>query len=170
MQKNPSQTGRSAWPVLLIAHAAVVEIIESELVAAGLPALAWYDVLWALERADGHRLRLHELAHELVFSRSNLTRLIDRIEADGLVKRARADADRRGYFAVITAQGLAMRKRIWPVYEKAIDTHFDRHLTPGQQDTLRAGLRLVLNAARSQRTAASARAASGNRTSVQGRR
>lgn len=148
MYKNPSETMRSAWPVLLTAHAAVVDVIEGELAAAGLPALAWYDVLWALERAPERRLRLHELAHALVFSRSNLTRLIDRIEDAGLVKRARADADRRGYFAVVTAQGLAMRKKMWPTYAKAIETHFDRHLTGAQHDVLRSALRRVLEAAR----------------------
>lgn len=139
---------RSAWPLFLTAHAELVGIIESELAAADLPELAWYDVLWALERAPAHRLRLHELAHQLVFSRSNLTRLADRIENAGLLKRERADDDRRGYYAVITAAGLAMRRKMWPVYSRGIAAHFDDHLTRAENDTLRSVLRRVLESAR----------------------
>lgn len=148
MKKNQAETIRSAWPLFLTAHAALVGIIEAELAAAGLPELVWYDVLWALERAPAQRLRLHELAHALVFSRSNLTRLADRIEDAGLLQRERADEDRRGYYAVITAQGLAMRRKMWPVYAKAIAAHFDRHLTRTEHETLRGVLRRVLDAAR----------------------
>ncbi len=148
MSKKQPETTRSAWPLFVTAHAALVERMEAELAAAGLPELAWYDVLWAIERAPGHKLRLHELAHELVFSRSNLTRLVDRIEEAGFVKRERAAADRRGYYAVITPAGLALRKKMWPVYAKAIDSYFDRHLTPAENGVLRTVLRRVLDAAR----------------------
>ncbi len=148
MPKKPPETTRSAWPLFVTAHAALVERMEAELSAAGLPELAWYDVLWAIERAPGQKLRLHELAHALVFSRSNLTRLVDRIEEAGLVKRERAADDRRGYYAVITPAGLALRKKMWPVYAKAIETYFDRHLTQAENGVLRSVLRRVLDAAR----------------------
>ena len=75
-----------AWAVLLTAHATLVERIEAALVAAGVPALDWYDVLWELEKADG-RLRMHDLARRVVLSRSNLSRLADRLEKAGLVAR-----------------------------------------------------------------------------------
>jgi DNA-binding MarR family transcriptional regulator len=146
--KNQAETMRSAWPLFLTTHAALVSIIEAELAAADLPELAWYDVLWALERAPSHRLRLHELAHQLAFSRSNLTRLADRIENAGLLKRERADDDRRGYYAVITAAGLALRRKMWPVYRKGIAVHFDDHLTRAENDALRSVLRRVLESAR----------------------
>jgi len=149
MAKNTPETGRSAWPLFITVHARLVERMEEDLAAAGLPELAWYDVLWALERADG-RLRLHELAHEVVLSRSNLTRLVDRLEDAGLLQRERAEEDRRGYFAVITPRGLSMRRKIWPVYSRAIEAHFDRHLTQSEQQTLRAAFRRVLDAAREQ--------------------
>lgn len=139
---------RSAWPLFVTTHAAVVGRIEETLAAAGLPELAWYDVLWAIERAPEQRIRLHELADELVFSRSNLTRLVDRIEEAGLVRRERAQDDRRGYYAVITPAGLALRRKMWPVYSKAIETRFDGHLTQAENATLRTALRRVLDAAR----------------------
>ena len=148
MAKKQSETIRSAWPLFVTTHAAVVSRIEADLAAANLPELAWYDVLWAIERSPGRKLRLHELARELVFSRSNLTRLVDRIEEAGLVKRERAEDDRRGYNAVITTAGLAMRKKMWPVYSKAIETYFDRHLTHAENATIRSVLRRVLDAVR----------------------
>lgn len=148
MPKKPPETTRSVWPLFVTAHAALVERMEAELSAADLPELAWYDVLWAIERAPDQKLRLHELAHELVFSRSNLTRLVDRIEEAGFVKRERAADDRRGYYAVITPAGLALRKKMWPVYAKAIETCFDRHLTQAENGVLRSVLRRVLDAAR----------------------
>jgi DNA-binding MarR family transcriptional regulator len=148
MAKKPEESTRSAWPLFVTSHAAVVARIESELAAAGLPELAWYDVLWAIERAPLQRVRLHELADELVFSRSNLTRLVDRIEDAGLVKRARAEDDRRGYYAVITPAGLMLRKKMWPIYSKAIETYFDGHLTRAENTTIRTVLRRVLDAAR----------------------
>jgi DNA-binding MarR family transcriptional regulator len=147
MAKNRPETARSAWPLLITAHARLIERMEEDLAAAGLPELAWYDVLWALERADG-RLRLHELAREVVLSRSNLTRLVDRMEDAGLVRREPAEEDRRGYFAVITPRGLGMRRKMWPIYSRAIEAHFDRHLTQSEQQTLGAAFRRLLDAMR----------------------
>ena len=63
----------SAWPRFVTAYALLITRIEERLKAAGLPELAWYDVLWALERAPRGRLRMHELAEHTVISRSNLT-------------------------------------------------------------------------------------------------
>jgi len=135
----------------MTAHNRLVGRIEADLAATGLPELTWYDVLWTLERAPGQRLRLHELAHEVVLSPSNLTRLVDRLEEAELLRRERAEEDRRGCFAVITSQGLAMRRKMWPVYARAIETHFDRHLTQAEQATLRAVFKRVLEVTRGDR-------------------
>ncbi len=62
-----------AWAVLLTAHATLIEKIEIALAEAKLPPLGWYDALWELEKAEGGRLRMHELARRIVLSRSNLT-------------------------------------------------------------------------------------------------
>ena len=122
----------SAWSLLLTTHAVLVEAIEGRLARAGLPSLAWYDALWALERAPGHRLRMHEFEQWMVISRSNITRLVDRLEEAGLVRRERADEDRRGAFAVLTHEGLAMRLRMWAIYESAIEDLFHAHLTSAE--------------------------------------
>jgi CTP-dependent riboflavin kinase len=67
-----------------------------------LPPLGWYGVLWPLYSAPERRLRMNELAQEAVLSRTGLVRLIDRIEAAGLVRREPVPEDRRGAYATIT--------------------------------------------------------------------
>jgi DNA-binding MarR family transcriptional regulator len=138
----------SAWAALLTARALVVDAVEVRLAEASLPELAWYDVLWALERAGGARLRMHELAAQTVITRSNLTRLVDRLEAAGLVARERDAEDRRGAFAVLTPAGRELRARMWKVYGRAIDELFDRHLSAAEAAALRACLLRVIEAAR----------------------
>ena len=118
-----------AWAVLLTAHARLLERIEAELAAAALPPLGWYDVLWALESAAGRQLRMHELAEHVVLSRSNLTRLADRLQDAGLIERTAAEEDRRGAYCVITAAGRALRKRMWPVYQDAVERYFGAHIS-----------------------------------------
>jgi DNA-binding MarR family transcriptional regulator len=142
-----SSVARSAWPAFLTAHAVLVSEVERRLKEAELPELAWYDVLWALERAPKRRLRMHELADAVVVSRSNLTRLADRLESNGLVSRERCDDDRRSSFAVLTDAGSEMRKRMWPVYRAAIEELFDDHLSADEQASLRAVLQRLLEAA-----------------------
>lgn len=96
-------TGKpDAWSLFLTAHALVVEEIEKRLSAADLPPLAWYDALWALERAPEGTARMYEMAERMVIARYNLTRLMDRIEAAGLVERFRSEEDRRATYARLT--------------------------------------------------------------------
>jgi len=136
-----------AWAVLLTAHATLIERVEAALAAAGLPALAWYDVLWELEKADG-RLRMRELGERVVLSKSNLSRLADRLEAAGLVERRDAADDGRGYDLVLTRAGRAMRKRMWPVYEAQIEALFSRHLSLEEARAVGEALGRAVKAAR----------------------
>lgn len=123
---------RHAWAVFLLAHARLIERVEAALQAAGLPALAWYDVLWALENGPEGKLRMHELAERIVLSRSNLSRLADRLEKAGLIRREACDADRRGAYCALSDKGREMRKTMWPVYRAEIDRLFGRYLTDAQ--------------------------------------
>jgi len=135
-----------AWRAFLVAHAVAIERIERGLAAAGLPLLGWYDVLLELSVAPGRRLRMHELARAVVLSRSGLTRLVDRLEGAGLLRREPDPADRRGSFAVLTEEGEAMRRRMWPVYAEGISESFGRHLSDGEARMLAAVLGRVLAA------------------------
>jgi DNA-binding MarR family transcriptional regulator len=115
----------SAWRALLGAHSALIERVEEDLAAADLPPLSWYDVLYALYRAPERRLRMGELAGGMItIGRTGLTRLVDRIEDQGLVRRDAVSGDRRGSYAVITKEGEALLRRMWPVYADAIRRHF----------------------------------------------
>jgi DNA-binding MarR family transcriptional regulator len=118
-----------AWRLFLLAHTLLLERIEAELSARGLPPLAWYDVLWELENAPERRLRMHELADRVVLPRYNLTRLADRLEDAGLISREDCQDDRRGYFLRLTSSGMDVRRKMWKVYGPQIDTLFARHLS-----------------------------------------
>jgi DNA-binding MarR family transcriptional regulator len=112
------------WRSFLRAHATVVRSLERELLAAtGLP-LAWYDVLLQLAEAPGRRLRMAELADRILLSRSGLTRLIDRLEAEGLVVRAPSPDDARGTYTVLTAAGFERLRSAAPVHLAGIRDHW----------------------------------------------
>jgi len=145
---TPIGPTKSAWPAFLAAHDALIVHIEERFAEAGLPDLAWYDVLWALDRNPDKKLRMHELADAAVIARSNLTRLVDRLEKAGLVMRERDVSDRRGAWAVLTAEGVTMRRRMWSVYRPAIEECFGAHLKPEESALLRRLMLRLLTAAR----------------------
>ncbi len=128
MSSKLSKTHNLAWRKFLVAHVMLIEQIEQDLAQAELPPLSWYDVLFALSEAPEQRLRLHELAEAVLLSRSNLTRLLDRLEAAGLIQREQCSSDRRGAFAVITNEGFKMLDQMWSVYGQAIEKYFACHL------------------------------------------
>jgi DNA-binding MarR family transcriptional regulator len=113
-----------AWRAVLNAHTSVVAHAEEGLAAADLPPLAWYDVLWAIRRAPKRRIRMAELASSLTISRGGLTKLADRLEDAGLIRREPADTDGRGLYAVLTAEGNTLLRRMWPVYSRALRETF----------------------------------------------
>jgi len=114
----------SAWQALLHAHASVVARVEDALAEAGLPPLAWYDVLWALRSAPGRQVRMAELADRLTLSRGGLTKLAGRLEAAGLLRREPARHDGRGVYAVLTEAGEALLRKMWPVYSRVLRETF----------------------------------------------
>jgi DNA-binding MarR family transcriptional regulator len=114
----------ATWRAFLDSHAVLIQRIEQDLKAHGLPPLSWYDVLWPLQRAEGKRLRINELAEQVVLSRTGLVRLVDRIESAGLLRRESVPEDGRGSYAVITPEGTATLRRIWPVYRRHIQRDF----------------------------------------------
>jgi DNA-binding MarR family transcriptional regulator len=95
----------AAWRAFLRAHARVTRRLENDLVAAHSLPLASYDVLVQLVEAPDRRLRMTELADRVLLSRSGLTRLVDRLEREGLVVREPCESDARGFFAVLTDAG-----------------------------------------------------------------
>jgi len=150
MSKRPRDGQLAAWRSLLEAHAAVTELLARELEdERGLP-LAWYEVLLQLATAPGGRLRMQDLAQSVLLSKSGLTRLVDRMERDGLVSRERCPSDRRGTFAVLTSKGRTAFRRAAPVHLRGIQDHFAGHLDGDEAEVLHAVLARVAGAARRQ--------------------
>ena len=134
-----------AWARFVTAQALLLERIEDAFAEAELPPLAWYDVLWILENADRGRLRMADLARKAVVSRSNVTRLTDRMEKAGLVARSDCPVDGRGTVCELTARGRALRAKMWPVYKKQIDTLFGKHLEAREADAMSTAFERIIN-------------------------
>jgi DNA-binding MarR family transcriptional regulator len=123
---------RRAWRAFLDAQATVLRRLEAELVAAEGMTLAEFDVLVQLWLARDTRLRMTELSERVRLSRSGITRLVDRLEHTGLVKRGRCASDRRGTWAILTTAGSARARRALPIHLKGVRDHFARRLSPAQ--------------------------------------
>ena len=117
-----------AWRQLVQAHALVLREIDGRLRDAGLPPLGWYDALYALHEAPDQRLRHHELADAVLLSRSGLSRLVDRLEREGSIRRQGIDGDRRGAHVVLTNAGIELMRQMWPIYAETLERRFARPL------------------------------------------
>ena len=83
---------------------------------------------------------MHELADRLVIERYNLTRLVDRLEAQGLVQRSRSAEDGRAAFASITDEGRALRKQMWQIYQSTVQELFLSAFSDQEQAQFAKGL------------------------------
>src|SRR4051795_9698336 len=128
MAHNPSDAVTKAWARLIRARETVVAAVERDLKAAGLPPLAWYDVLLELSRAKQGRLRPIEIEKGILLAQYNLSRLLDRLEKEGLIRREPCEDDARGKWVVITEKGRAMQARTWKVYARSIQQHMGEKL------------------------------------------
>jgi DNA-binding MarR family transcriptional regulator len=124
-----------AWARLIRVEQALLGRIEDDLKSAGLPPLVWYDVLLELVRAPD-RLRHRDLHRQMLLAKYNLSRLLDRMEAEGLIGRQPVDEDARGEYVRVTTRGRDMQKRMWPVYRRAIAKHFANRLSGDDIDQL----------------------------------
>jgi DNA-binding MarR family transcriptional regulator len=118
----------ATWRAFLNAHARVTRAIGSDLAAAGLPDLSWYDLLWALYRQPTRSLRVNELASEVVLSATAMSRFVDRVETAGYVRREPDPSDRRALQVTLTDEGVDLLRRMWPIYARGIERHFSAHL------------------------------------------
>jgi DNA-binding MarR family transcriptional regulator len=124
------------WRTFLRAHAYAIRELERELLSeTGMP-LGWYDVLLQLAEAPQRRLRMAELADRVLLSRSGLTRMIDRLQAEGLVRREPSPDDARGTFTVLTADGMARLRAAAPVHLAGIRKHWIEHFTDDEMRQL----------------------------------
>src|SRR5438045_1020321 len=125
-----SEASETAARGLSRAHAALARELDAELEAAHGLQLSSYEVLANLAAADHHRLRMRDLAEQVMLSRSGLTRLVDRLAREGLIARECCPSDARGMFAVITPEGLALVRAARRTHQAAsrrlLDDLFER--------------------------------------------
>ena len=125
-----------AWRGMLRAHAALTKGLDADLEAEhGLP-LSSYEVLLHVAAADGQRMRMSDLAETVVLSRSGLTRLVDRMERDGLLGRASCPSDARGSYATLTAAGREKLEAASRTHLSGVRERFLDRLSDAEQETL----------------------------------
>jgi DNA-binding MarR family transcriptional regulator len=129
----------AAWRGLLRVHSALVKALDAELLAVHELPLTSYEVLINLQAAPGRRRRMAELADGVLLSRSGMTRLVDRLERDGLLARDACTDDGRGTYAVLTDKGEACLAGARRTHLDGVRERFLRHFEPDELRTL-AGL------------------------------
>ena len=102
---SPTAKQRAQWRVFLETALALIDILDAEMQEQRGLTLGWYDVLVHLEDAP-EGLGMTEIANRILFSKSGLTRVIDRMEAAGFVRRERPPEDRRVVKVLLTPAGL----------------------------------------------------------------
>ena len=134
----------AAWRGLLFTHAAVVRALEMDMLEQHDLPIAWFDILGRLNRSGDGRLRMHELEMASLYTRSGLTRLADRLEEAGLVRRERSAEDRRGVYLAITEAGIAKIDEVWDDHQRGIQKYFGRHLDASDAAAIRRATEKVL--------------------------
>jgi DNA-binding MarR family transcriptional regulator len=109
---------RMLWRRFVETHAAIVRRLDENLRAQSGLTLSSFEVLYELVKAPGNQLRMAELADRLLFTRSGVTRLVDRLVRDGYVERNDCVHDGRGVYAILTQKG-------FDVFEGAAEPHID---------------------------------------------
>jgi DNA-binding MarR family transcriptional regulator len=143
---DPRELG--AWRGLLRVHASLSKALDAQLEAAhGLP-LTSYEVLKYLADAEGQKMRMCDLASSVILSRSGLTRMVDRLERDGLLVRESCASDARGAFAKLTPAGHEKLAAARATHLAGVRSLFLDHLTDEELDVLSGVWDRVLPGAR----------------------
>jgi DNA-binding MarR family transcriptional regulator len=136
----------SAWRAFLFTYQTVFRILDQEMQDEFGIALTWYEILARLHGAPDNRIRMQELAGLTLFSRSGLTRLVDRMDNAGLVTREQCPEDRRGTYAVLTDKGSDTFERAMEAHIRGIKRHFLDNMTDDDVRAIHIALTKVLDA------------------------
>lgn len=147
MRNRPTRQELAAWRAFLEAHHAVMAVLGEELEDIGLP-IGFYDVLVQLTEAE-RGLRMAELARRVLLSKSGLTRLVDRMAGQGLVRRRPSPEDGRGTYVVATNLGRNALRRASPGHLRGVATHFTSLLTAEELVVITTAMNRIADAAAS---------------------
>ncbi len=144
---SPSPERLRAWRLYFESALALVDVLGTELEqSVGIP-LRWYDALVQLEESP-EGIPMTELAERILYSKSGFTRVIDRMEQEGLVRRARPTNDRRTILILVTDKGTETMERARRHHRDGIQRHFAQHLTNADIKALTRALEKVRTHAR----------------------
>jgi len=128
---SPSPERLHAWRLFFESALGLLDVLDTELQqAAGIPQ-RWYDVLIHLEGSP-EGMRMNELAELILYSKSGFTRVVDRMEEEGLVRRVRPAHDRRSILVVLTDAGTEKRDQARRHHRDGIERHFSQHLSDAE--------------------------------------
>jgi DNA-binding MarR family transcriptional regulator len=144
---SPSPERLRAWRLFFESALALLDVLDAELKeAVGIPQ-RWYDVLVHLEESP-QGIPMNELAERILYSKSGFTRVVDRMEEAGLVRRSRVGNDRRTILIVLTDKGTKTLERARRHHRDGIQRHFSQHLTNADIKALTRALEKVSTHAR----------------------
>lgn len=135
MSDHDVRASVAAWEALFRAQVALVRRLARHDVWGSL-SMREYDVLYTLSRAPGRALRLRALADSSLLTQPSLSRLVDRLEADGLVRRGPVEGDRRGTAVHLTDEGRRLQREIGRRHARSIDALVGGALDPDELATL----------------------------------
>jgi len=139
---SPSRERLVAWRLFFESAMAITDVLDAELEREAGIAMRWYDVLVQLEEApDG--IAMNALAERILYSKSGFTRVVDRMEEAGLVRRVRPESDRRSILVVLTDEGRETMTVARRHHRDGIERHFAGHLTDADVQALTRALEKV---------------------------
>ena len=127
----------ATWRALITAFSWVEGILAAEMKAETGMALERYGILLMLAQAEDGAMRPSDLADALPITRSGTTRLVDRLEQDGLIERRSCESDRRGNLILLTRKGHEIFREAGRVHLRGIDEHIGSQLTKDEMNELR---------------------------------
>jgi DNA-binding MarR family transcriptional regulator len=121
---------------MMIAFTRINAVLATEMDDESEISLDWYSILLMLSQADGGAMRASDMADQVGLSRSATTRLVDRLERDGLVERRACGSDRRGTFVGLTFKGEETFISAGRIHLRGIDEHVGAHLNAAEASQL----------------------------------
>ena len=143
MDKTPTTQALQTWINLHRTHRKLLATVETALKQSKLPPLDWYDVLLELHRSK-EGLRQYEIGDRVLLNKHNLSRLIDRLQNNGLISRHTCAEDGRGNRIHIEPAGEEMLRLMWPVYADVIQKQFAARLDDAELSTMDTILKRLL--------------------------
>jgi len=144
---SPSPERLRAWRLYFESALALMDVLDDELQRDAGISTRWYDVMVHLED-ESEGLRMNELAEQILYSKSTFTRVVDKMEAAGLVRRVRPENDRRSILVVLTDAGRDKMEQARRNHRHGIEEHFARHLSDADVKALTRAFEKVSTHAR----------------------